>query len=110
MLKITKYRTVAIIHPWLSLECEVVDGDKKYYANISVNDKGEQEELHEDARWAYCKPMDMIGYDTNGNEIDYDVDYDNSLVDIDEDIFIQMLNFWNNNPVFDGNGTWKEWK
>ena len=73
-MKITKYRTVAIIYPWLSLECEVVDGDKKYYPNISVNDKGEQEELYDDGHWCYCKPMDMIGYDENGNEIDYDED------------------------------------
>ena len=70
-MKIVKYRTVAIIYPWLSLECEVTDGDKKLYPNISVNNKGEQEEFCEDAYWCYCKPMDKIGFDSDGNEIDY---------------------------------------
>ena len=84
-MKITKYRTVAIIYPWLSLECEVIDGNKKYYPNISVNANGEQEELFDDGHWCYCKPMDMIGYDENGNEIDYDEDYHNSLCNVDDE-------------------------
>ena len=109
-MKITKYRTVAIIYPWLSLECEVVDGNKKYYPNISVNNKGEQEELYDDGHWCYCKPMDMIGYDKNGNEIDYDEDYHNSLCDVDDEIWEQMLNFWNSNPVFHNDKSWKEWQ
>lgn len=108
-MKITKYRTVAIIYPHLSLECEVTDGDKTYYANISVNDNGEKEEFCEDSYWCYNKPMDKIGYDKDGNEIDYDTDYHESLVDIDRSIILQMYDFWNGNPVFDGDLNWKEW-
>lgn len=112
-MKITKYRTVAIIYPHLSLECEVVDGDRKYYPNISVNNKGEQEIMGEDDHWCYCKPMDQLGYDKNGNEIDFSEDYDKSLVDnvdIDEEIIKQMYDFWNRNPVFVNDENWREWE
>lgn len=109
-MKITKYRTVAIMYPWLSLECEVVDGDKKYYPNISVNDEGKKEKFCEDSHWCYCKPMDRLGYDDDGNEIDFDVDYDNSICDIDSKIYKKMYKFWNNNPVFDNDKNWKEWR
>lgn len=109
-MKITKYRTVAIIHPFLSLECEVKDGDKTYYANISVNNKGEKEEFAYDRMWAYKKPMDEIGYDKDGNEIDYDEDYEASCIELKEEIFRQMYEFWNQNPVFKNDTEWKEWK
>lgn len=107
-MKITKFRTVGIIYPWLSLECEVIDGDKKYYPNISVNNKGEPEEYCEDACWCYCKPMDRIGLDATGNKIDYDEDYKNSLVYLESAIYKQMYEFWNQNPVFSHDLAWKE--
>ena len=109
-MQITKYRTVATIYPHLSLECEVVDGDKKYYPNISVNNKGEREELLEDNHWCYTKPMDQLGYDEKGNEIDYDEDYNNSMTEIDGSIYQQMVDFWNQNPVFKNDTNWKAWQ
>lgn len=108
-MQITKYRTVAIIYPHLSLECEVVDGDKKYYPNISVNDKGKKEEPLDDNHWCYSKPMDQLGYDEKGNEIDYDKDMENSLCEINADIYKQMVDFWNTTPVFVNDATWKDW-
>ena len=109
-MKITKYRTAAIIYPYLSLECEVKDGDSTVYANICVNDKGKQEEMNQDSYLCYGKPMDMIGRDAEGNEIEYDADYENSIRDIDTDIIRQMYDFWNSNPVFDNDKTWKDWR
>lgn len=108
-MEILRYRMIGEIYPWLSLECEVTDGDNKYYANISVNDDGEQEVLLEDARWCYSKPMDMLGIDENGNSVDYDIDYANSLRNVDEEIYEQMLEFWNRNPVFVNDKNWKDW-
>ncbi len=109
-MKITKYRTVAIIYPYLSLECEVEDGDKKLYPNISVNDEGKREAMCEDSYWCYTKPMDMIGFDADGNEIDYDKDYSDSIAEVDADIIQQMYDFWNSNPVFVDDKTWKDWR
>jgi len=108
-VEIIRYRTIGAIYPWLSLECEVVDGDDKYYANISVNKDGEPETLIEDARWCYSKPMDTIGVDESGNDIDYDIDYANSLREVPEEIYVQMLEFWNSNPVFVNDKNWKDW-
>lgn len=109
-MQITKYRTVAMIYPHLSLECEVVDENgKKYYPNISVNDKGNPEELLEDNHWCYTKPMDRIGLDEEGKEIDYDSDYNNSICEIEDSILTEMLNFWNANPIFTNDVTWKSW-
>lgn len=100
-MKITKYRTVAIIYPYLSLEVEVVDNEKKYYVNISVNDNGEPEEIYEDSWWAYDKPLDKL----NGNN------YDESIVYLNfKEILNQMLEFWNENPVFNNDREWKEWR
>ena len=109
-MQITKYRTVAIIYPCLSLECEVIDKDnKRYYPNICVNNVGKKEQLYEDGYWCYTKPLDKIGFDENGNEIDYEKDYENSLCNIDNDIYRQMVDFWNCNPVFVNDETWKDW-
>ena len=100
-MTITKYRTVEIIYPHLSLEVEVVDGDKKYYVNMDVNDKGEQELVLEDSWWAYVVPMDKVNFEH----------YDESIVDKDfSGVLNQMLKFWNANPVFINNLEWKEWE
>lgn len=109
-MKITKYRTVAVIYPYLSLECEVEDGDRKLYPNITINNRQEKEKVYEGSYWCYTKPMDMIGIDPDGNEIDYDKDYENSTTIVDKDIIRQMYEFWNSNPVFDNDKTWKEWR
>jgi len=108
-MKITKFRTAAIIYPWLSLECEVVDGEKSYYANISVNSKGRKEELKEDNHWCYRKPLDRLGIDENENKIDYDKDCEDNLCEISTTIYQQMIDFWNENPVFVDSLDWKEW-
>ena len=110
-MKITRYRMGSFIYPWKSLECEVTDGDKKYYVNISVNNEGKQEELHEDGHWCYNKPMDQIGFDEHGNQIDYEKDYEESLCDVKlDDVLKQMLDFWNSNPVLGNDESWKDWE
>lgn len=108
-MKITKYRTISAIYPHLSLECEVMDGNTKYYPNISVNNKGEKEKLHEDRCCCYLKPMDKLGYGTEGSSIDYDKDMEENLCECTEDIYKQMINFWNSNPVFNNDPAWKDW-
>lgn len=101
-MKIIRSRTLKVT-PWFSFEAEVEDkkSGEKYYINISVNDQGEQEEILEDSWWAYCKPLDEISGDDFDDAVVRDVDF--------SDVLKQMLERWNANPVFIGDGVWENW-
>ena len=85
-IKITRYRFIAVIYPYLSMEAEVKDSVGTYYVNIDVNGKGEKEELNH-SWWAYTCPLDEVDYDH----------YDDHVVTRDfSEVLIKMLNRWNN--------------
>ena len=101
-MKILKYRTIAEVYPYLSLEAmiELPNGDI-VYTNLSVNEDGEKEECYEDSHWTYTKPLTDIDWE---NVEDYY--YDLTKVE-DELICKALLKLWNGNPVFDNDYKWK---
>ena len=101
-MKILRYRTIAEIYPYLSLEAEVLlDNGNIVYPNLSVNNKGEKEELCGDSHWTYTCPLTEVNWE---NVDDY---YAELTQEEDNKIFEMLLDFWNNNPVFDNNYDWK---
>ena len=102
-MKILKYRTIAEVYPYFSLETEIeLDNGDIVYANIVVNNKGEQEEYYEDCYWTYKVPMTEVDWE---NVEDYYY-----YLTTEEDTYIceTLLELWNNNPVFDNDYDWKE--
>ena len=100
-MEIKNYRTVAVMYPHLSLEVEVADGDKKYYVNMDVNNKRKEEVILEDSWWSYDRPLDEVDCDNYDDCLVSDVDFN--------EILNQMVNFWNENPEFEHDTTWKKW-
>lgn len=101
-MKILRYRTIAEVYPYLTLEAEIfLENGDTVYTNISVNDKGEQETCLEDSHWTYSKPLTEIDWE---NPEDYY--YDLSEAE-EEYVCSKLLDFWNNNPVFDNDYAWK---
>ena len=64
----------------------------------------------QDKRTTIISKAEEKAFFAEGNEIEYDADYENSIRDIDADIIRQMYDFWNSNPVFDNDKTWKDWR
>lgn len=99
-MKILKYRTIAEVYPHLSLETEVqLDGGKIVYSNMDVNNEGLQENSYEDASWTYSVPL---------TEVEIDNDYYSLSQEEEKQIFTELLELWNSNPVFDNDYNWKE--
>lgn len=99
-MKILRYRTIAEVYPYLSLEAEVqLDGDKIVYSNMDVNNEGLQENSYEDASWTYSVPL---------TEVEIDNDYYSLSQEEKKQIFTALLELWNSNPVFDNDYNWKE--
>ena len=104
-MKILKYRTIAEVYPYLSLEAMVqLSNGNTVYANITVNDEGKQEFDTEDSHWTYTKPL---------TEVDFE-NVENYYYDLTEDeekhICDTLLALWNSNPVFDNDYSWKDYK
>lgn len=105
-MKILKYRTIAEIYPFLSLEAMVkLDNGDIVYTNISVNDEGKQITSYEDNNWTYKNSLTEI----SGKEDIEDYIYDLSRED-EKDICDALLELWNSNPIFDNDCGWKEYE
>ena len=105
-MKILRYRTTAALYPHYSLEAEVENdsgiGEKIIYVNMDVDPDGEKiKEVPEDGHWAYSKSLD---------EVDFSEENDSAYLMLDDhEIIEQMRRFWNDNPVFAGDGVWRDW-
>lgn len=101
--KILKYRTIALIYPYFSLEAmvQLANGDI-VYANISVNDKGEKVLFYEDSNWTYKKPMTEVDWGNPEDEYYILSEKENT------EVCTALLGLWNANPVFDNRYEWKD--
>ena len=101
-MRITKYRTAAIIYPFETIEAQVVDGDRVFYSNVSVTE-GEKlplngEELNDNGAWSYVRPLDEV------TEEDLEIGY---VSDRDEDVYVELAKIWNESMIFDNDMNWK---
>ena len=101
-MRITKYRTAAIIYPFETIEAQVVDGNKIFYSCIDVRE-GEKlplngEEIHDNGAWSYERPLDQI------TDEDLELGY---VSDRDEDVYVELAKMWNESMVFDNDMNWK---
>ena len=63
-MKILKYRTIAEICPYLSLEAIIErENGEIIYSNVTVNDKEELETYYEDSAWSYICPLTEVDWE-----------------------------------------------
>lgn len=104
-MRIKKFRTIAEVYPYLSLEAMVeLDNNEIIYPNISVNDKEQKEEYYEDAAWIYICPLTEVNWE---NVDDF---YADVPLELEREIFKELLDLWNSNPKFENNYEWREYK
>lgn len=103
-MRILRYRTIAAIYPFTSLEAEIeLDNHKIVYSNFSVYD-GEKAvfELGDCDRWAYIRPLDEVNFNEIENEY-YELTKQEAVW-----IFKNLIAYWNevlccrwnNNPAW----------
>lgn len=103
-MKILQYRTIAEVYPYLSLEAKVeMDNGEIIYPNISVNDQGNKEVYDEnrDDKWIYTVPLNRVDW-MHPEKYYYGLTLEEEYY-----VFNQLIEFWNQNPVFIGDGIWK---
>lgn len=101
-MKILKYRTIAVIYPFLSLEAmvELANGDI-VFTNLTVNSREEKIMDCENSHWTYSKPLTEMAY-AEANNFEYDLSQEE-----DKEVCEALMRLWNDNPVFINSSDWK---
>ena len=90
------------IYPFFSLEASVeLDNGNIVYSTMNVNNKGLKEEYFEDNHWTYTEPLTEVSMENP--EYYY---YEDLSLEETQELGEMLVDIWNNNPIFVGDGKW----